>query len=216
MSNWKQIDMRITDQANEATDNVRYLGSLESACKPLYACDPTAMAEHIPNLIKVISNIYQVSRYYNTSQRMTSLFIKVTNQMVTACNNYITENSKMTVWEQDVAKVQKKIAECIDLHDGYIENYQKERNRLEEQVKLGKIDPSKQFDFSEIYIFGKYENFVKRVSSINELLNTIKSYSSIGRCHIEGIDSLNSNFNSIVATVKKKRYDILDHRKVLF
>jgi dynein heavy chain len=77
-NNWKQIDMRITDQANEATDNVRYLGSLESACKPLYACEPTAMAEHIPNLIKVISSIYQVSRYYNTSQRMTSLFIKVT------------------------------------------------------------------------------------------------------------------------------------------
>ena len=40
--------------------------------------------------------------------------------------------------------------------------------------------------------------------------------SAIGRCHIEGIDSLNSNFNSIVASVKKKRYDILDHRHVRF
>ena len=52
----------------------------------------------------------------------------------------------------------------------------KERNRLEEQVAAGKLDPSKQFDFSEIYIFGKYENFVKRVSNINELLNTIQNF----------------------------------------
>ena len=54
----------------------------------------------------------------------------------------------------------------------------KERNRLEEQVSAGKLDPSKQFDFSEIYIFGKYENFVKRVSNINELLNTIQNFRS--------------------------------------
>jgi hypothetical protein len=60
--------------------------------------------------------------------------------MVTACNNYITVSGSMTVWEQDVTHVQKKISECIDLHDSYIEYYQKERNRLEEQVKLGKLD----------------------------------------------------------------------------
>ena len=47
--------------ANEAADNARYLRSLEPACKPLYAYDPLSMIEHIPNLIKVISNIYQGS-----------------------------------------------------------------------------------------------------------------------------------------------------------
>ena len=57
--------MKITDQANEAADNARYLRSLEPACKPLYAYDPISMIEHIPNLIKVISNIYQGTRSYN-------------------------------------------------------------------------------------------------------------------------------------------------------
>ena len=47
------------NKANEAADNARYLRSLEPACKPLYAYDPLSMIEHIPNLIKVISNIYQ-------------------------------------------------------------------------------------------------------------------------------------------------------------
>ena len=134
--------------------------------------------------------------------------------MVTACNNHITENGELSVWEQDYSVVQRKISDCIELHDRYIENYQKERNRLEEQVKAGKLDPSKQFDFSEIYIFGKYENFVKRVSNINELLNTIKNFSTLKKCHIEGIEGINSNFDSIIESIKRKPYDILDHRKV--
>ena len=48
--------------------------------------------------------------------------------------NIIFDCSK-SVWEQDYTIVQRKIAECIELHDRYIENYQNERNRLEEAAK---------------------------------------------------------------------------------
>ena len=67
--------MRITDQANEATDNVRYLGALESACKPLYACDPTAMAEHIPNLIKLRFKTTQILNIISWQNFIEIIFI---------------------------------------------------------------------------------------------------------------------------------------------
>ena len=37
-------------------------------------------------------------------------------------------------------------------------------------------------------------------------------YSTLGLSHIEGIELLNSRFNLAVTTLKKKPYDILDHR----
>uniref|UniRef100_F6PHB9 AAA+ ATPase domain-containing protein n=1 Tax=Ciona intestinalis TaxID=7719 RepID=F6PHB9_CIOIN len=206
---WREMDAQITDHANEAKDNVKYLYSLEKACTPLYNSDPVNMIEVIPTLINIISMIQNISRYYNTSQRMTSLFIKVTNQMVTACRKYITDNGQRRIWDQDSALVKKKINDCVVLYKEYINGFQ----RMKVDLQTG---PEKNLDFSEMYIFGKFETFCRRLNKITELLQTIEVFSMLSESKIEGIDSLANKFQSVVSNTKKKPYDILDHRKIDF
>ncbi|KAJ1068436.1 hypothetical protein K5549_005132 [Capra hircus] len=210
LKNWRDLDARITDTANESKDNVRYLYTLEKVCQPLYNYDLVSMARGIQNLINAIRMIHSVSRYYNTSERMTSLFIKVTNQMVTACKAYITDGGTNHVWDQETPVVLKKIQDCIFLFKEYQASFHKTRKQILES------SGEKSFEVSEMYIFGKFEAFCKRLEKITEMITIVQTYSTLNNSTIEGIDILAIKFKNIHQGVKKKQYDILDPRRTEF
>ncbi|KAM5298313.1 dynein axonemal heavy chain 8 [Ctenodactylus gundi] len=210
LKSWRDLDARITDIANESKDNVRYLYTLEKVCQPLYNFDLVSMAHGIQNLMNAIRMIHSVSRYYNTSERMTSLFIKVTNQMVTACKAYITDGGTSHVWDQETPVVLKKIQDCIFLFREYQASFHKTRKRILES------SGEKSFQVSETYIFGKFEAFCKRLEKIKEMITIVQTYSSLSSSTIEGIDILAIKFKNIYQGIKKKQSDIMDPRRTEF
>ncbi|XP_010219892.1 PREDICTED: dynein heavy chain 8, axonemal [Tinamus guttatus] len=207
---WQELDARITDAANESKDNVKYLCTLEKVCQPLYNYDLVSMTHGIQNLINAIRMIHSVSRYYNTSERMTSLFIKVTNQMVTSCKAYITDGGLSRVWEQETPIVISKIKDCIFLLKEYQKCFHKTRQQILET--LGE----KSFEVSEMYIFGKFEAFCRRLEKITEMITIVQTFSALSMSTIEGIDIMAVKFKNIYQSVQKKQYDILDPRKTEF
>ncbi|KFU84710.1 Dynein heavy chain 8, axonemal, partial [Chaetura pelagica] len=207
---WQELDARITDAANESKDNVKYLSIIEKVCYPLYKCDLVSMTHGIPNLIHAIKMIHRFSKYYNTSERMTSLFIKITNQMVRTCRAYITDDGLSSPWEQNTSTVTGKIKECMDLFNEYRKCFHKTRQEILET--LGE----KRFEVSELYIFGKSNAFCRRLEKITEIINIVETFSALNLSTIEGIDAIAIKFRNIYQSVQKKHYDILDPRTTEF
>ena len=110
LAEWRQKDARITESANESKENVKYLNALDRCCGPLYKESPVAMMESVPNLMGVAGMIHSISPYYNTSERMTALCVKITNQMITACKEYVYEKDSR-LWKQERTDMLKRLAE---------------------------------------------------------------------------------------------------------
>lgn len=209
LDEWRQLDARITEEANAAKDNVKYLYTLEKFCEPLYKANPVVMLDAIPGLINAIRMIHSISRYYNTSERMTALFVKVTNQMITACKSYIYEKEPR-IWEQDVDELCTKLAQVRQLNEHYQNCFHKEKAKLQERPD------GNQFDFSEMSIFGKFDSFCRRTIKIEEMLGMIECWSALSRSKIEGLEPINAQFRMLISQIKKKPYDVLNTRKTEF
>lgn len=74
------------------------------------------MRDSLVSLLQTVRLIYSVSRYYNTSERTSSLMIKITNQMIVACRDYVTNRGRETVWGQDRTVARSKLKHCLRLN----------------------------------------------------------------------------------------------------
>ncbi|CAH0727356.1 unnamed protein product, partial [Brenthis ino] len=130
LKKWRLIDNQVTDYYNEAFDNVKYLYALEKYCEPLYRCDPVTMQQFIPGLLYTVRMVYATSRYYNTTKQISTLLVKVTNQILNMCMEYLTNSGRKTIWNQDKLNFIKK-AKIVDLFQTYITYYVLNKTTLE-------------------------------------------------------------------------------------
>jgi len=154
LSNWRTIELRVTENLNEAKDNVKYLQTLERYIEPLYEGTPTTIKETLPVLMNSIKMIHTVARYYNTDERMTGLFVRITNQMILNCKRYILSFKKSVklvptkkgqqsqddsiLWENDIIPHEELIEvlkNCLSLHETYLYQYDFTKKRLESMPK---------------------------------------------------------------------------------
>jgi dynein heavy chain len=157
--------------------------------------------------MNAVRMIHSISQYYNSSERMTSLFLKITNQMINTCRKYIKEGYGK-LWDIPRQELLERINQSKKLFVEYQNNFHKTRE------KLKSMENERQWDFSENYIFGKFEAFCKRLDKIADVIVTIESLSALNNVKIEGLESIIVKYKNIVENIRKKNYDTLDHRKI--
>ena len=186
LKKWRTLDNQITDAANEAKDNVKYLTALEKYIEPLYSGNTHSIIDGLPSLLNNVKMMHTIARYYNTSERMTTLFGKITNQMITNCKQQVmyVDGNKVALWDQDSESLLKRLEGALLLNEAYQEHYKATKQKLEAQPK------GKQFDFSENQIFGKFELFCKRIQKLIDVFSTVRQFSALGDHNLEGMHEL--------------------------
>ena len=66
-----------------------------------------------------------------------------------------------------------------------------------------------------IFVLPLHTN-VFRLEKLTKLLNTVAMYDVLSLSQLDGMDIFSQRFNVLVSTLKKKPYDILEHRKADF
>jgi len=206
---WKAVDMRVTDASNESKDNVKYLTTLENSMTPLYEGDPRQILDGIPGLMNNVKMMHTIARYYSTSERMTTLFKKISNQMIVNMREYITAPGNL--WTQDREEMLGRLELCNKVKVRYFEEYMATKDRLEQNPK------GRQFDFDEDQIFAKINLFGKRVSKLLDMFTTIKQFTTLNEKNsIDGLVGPIKAFFKVVEEFKRKPYDLMDFAKNQF
>eukprot|EP00931_Biecheleriopsis_adriatica_P081368 TRINITY_DN5469_c0_g1_i1.p1 TRINITY_DN5469_c0_g1~~TRINITY_DN5469_c0_g1_i1.p1 ORF type:complete len:4656 (-),score=1282.68 TRINITY_DN5469_c0_g1_i1:88-14055(-) len=202
---WKQIDIAITEAFNEAKDNVKYLTTLEKFIEPLYVSTPATIIDTLPALMNAVKMVHTIARYYNTTERMTHLFAKITNQMITNCKECVLEGEESdSLWRKDPLILIQNLYSCINLNNAYQEQYKATKESL---LSLPK---GKQFDFSETLIFGRFDLFCRRVTKLIDMFQTIHQFTSLSQHRFDGMEPLVKAFKNIFEEFQIKRHDLLD------
>jgi dynein heavy chain len=207
LSQWREIDILITEAANEAKDNVKYLTTIERFFEPLYGNDPAQIIDTLPALINGIKMIHTIARYYGTTDRVTKLFMKITNQMIATCKLSINgKDSPDKIWDKDLPSLLETIEKCLQLNEQYQEHYRITKEKLILNPK------GRQFDFSETQIFSKFDLFCRRLIKLMDMFSTVQQFKSLEQNTFEGLDPLIDAFKEVVIDFRGKRHDLLDYQ----
>ena len=207
LQEWAEVETRVTEAASEAKDNGKYLHTLEKFAEPLHAEEPDmrSIKLSIPAIINVIRMIHSISKYYNTSEKLTGLFLKVTNQIIRCCRTYLERNG--CVWDQVPEAAVHNLRECIELKEIYVSHYRQTKGEL----AANPLGP--QFDFSEASIFGKFDLFCVRLSKLIDVMHVTRQFDKLMLANIENIQPLCATYTDILHTLRSNAGEYLEARR---
>jgi dynein heavy chain len=160
--------------------------------------------------MNAIKMIHTISRYYNTSGKLTLLFAKVTNQMIANCKQRIAGDPKNdNIWAIPSERLIDSFNDCINLCQKYKSHYEATKKKAAELPK------SRHWDFDEAVIFGKFDAFVKRIKKLIELFSTIQQFYTLEKhSNLVGITELLAKFRGILDEFRKKSPNLLDFENI--
>lgn len=209
VARWSEMDACLSEGIAEAQENVKYLQALDTYFDVLYTSNLQQIMSVLPSLISNIRMMYTIARYYPTRERMTALFFKITNEIVSSCKRAINPSgTRARIW--DMTQTNSSLQDLIhrlevsaQLNEVYLNEYRKAQDILAR--KGGKL-----FDFDELRFLGHFNLFAKRVDKLISVFRRVEQFGMLRDYNIDQMDPLIPRFEEYLGQLRGKTTDILD------
>lgn len=192
---------------------MKFLSNLEKFLLPLYKGTPQTITDALPSLMSAMKMIHTLSRHYGTAPRMTSLFSRMTNEMVNCCKKHLNSGEKSNsqkLWNTNAADLIVQFKVCIELLSSYQREYQQTKE------KLLTIPKGRQFNFDDIAIFSKFQVFCKRLDKLVDIFASLQQYQALKEAEIDGMETLMESYGRLLSDFQKKNHDLLEYDNMVF
>ena len=200
----------IQKQNMAAEDNLKFLLSLEKPCQLLAEASPQGIPQLLPKLLHCVRMIWNISRFYNTPERLTGLLRKVSNEIIQRC---CAEISLDEIFEGDVEKCMVSLQESIKAGEEWKVAYLATAKAISE-------NKNKPWDFDVSSIFAHTDAFVQRCRDMLEVCEAQLQFAPKSELPTFGgtngpeitksLKDIQVSFQKLVRNLKSLDYDILD------
>eukprot|EP00835_Amoeboradix_gromovi_P001556 NODE_73_length_23464_cov_0.600171.p1 type:complete len:4313 gc:universal NODE_73_length_23464_cov_0.600171:23064-10126(-) len=204
-----EIEAKMKFNFAEAKDNVVFLAPLDKHSQLLGQLSYESLNQAIPVIMNIIHVIYISSKYFCTPDRITSLLIKVTNEVLVSIKKILTKKLQFNYFKDSKVYCQD-LPRILEIYKNYSNAYLSVKKKLDLQDELPK------FDFSEMYIFGRLEAFTKRLNRVVEFCCILATLSTFNNVHIDGFGPTVKKYMQLESMLMLKQTNVLDYKKTDF
>nr|AML30862.1 axonemal inner arm dynein heavy chain 6 [Marsilea vestita] len=213
------LSSRIDYEALVAAENLKFLTVLEEPCRELATTRLCDIPSVLPMLLQRIRMIWQISPFYNSSEKITGLLCKVSNEIIQRCS---AEIPLLEIFEGDVEKCKTALEESIQACESWKGLY---TVMMEKYVNpsLKKARGSANTKTTELgtrSIFAPLESFLQRCQDILEVCESQIQFSKNLELPVFGgtrgteitksLMEMQETFQKLVSVLKTLPYSLLD------
>ncbi|KAK9398332.1 dynein heavy chain 2 axonemal-like [Crotalus adamanteus] len=159
---FQRLSRQIQDGSEQAQSNLRFLSILKEPFQELATLRPKDIPEKLPHLISLVRIVWVNSPYYNSRERITALFRKMSNKIIQMCCKDI---SLDRLFEGYINSTRQTLHSCISCMSSWKDCYQQAsymHNKLS----------GKGWVLDQTSIFAQVDAFVQRCKDLLEVCDS--------------------------------------------
>jgi dynein heavy chain, axonemal len=146
----------------EAEDNLQFLNLLGDPCRKVENAQPKEIPKLLPEVLNNVRIIYELSKHYNTQDRMKSLLTKIGNQIIRRCCQKINKDDMLG---DEVEKCMQDLDESIEC----CKQWKAICTRTQKMIKKFSTSPIPWTLLDDDTIFAENEAFIQRCRDLKEI-----------------------------------------------